>query len=121
MSVSDSGTTIFSTARQLLARDEPTATNNPCVAPAPCEVGPGINSFSLGMGVVIGAAGAALVAVAGKLCLHACYRSHFPNGLRLADSGPRSFDPTADDRFISASTETFWHSKETIPMTKNAC
>ena len=121
VSASDSGTTIFSTARQLLSRNEPTATNNPCVAPAPCKVGPGINSFSLGMGVIIGAAGAALVAVVGKLCLHACHRSHFPNGLKLVNSGPRSFDPTADDRFISASTETFWHSKETIPMTKNAC
>ena len=114
--VSDSGTTIHSTARQLFAADEPTASKNPCVAPAPCEVGPSIDSLSLGIGTIIGAAGAALVFIVGRLCLHASYRSHFPNGLQLSKSELRS---SVDDQPFTASTQTLWHSKESIPMTSD--
>ena len=114
--VSDSGTTTFSTARQLFARNEATATNNPCVTPA--EVRPGIDSLSLGIGTIIGAAGAALVFIAGKLCLHASYRSHFPNGLKLSKGGS-GFSDLVDDQPITDSTQVLWQSQETIHMTSN--
>lgn len=117
--VSDSGTTAFSSARQLFADKEPTASNNPYIAPAPCEVKSGLDSLSLGIGAIIGAAGAALVLIAGRLCLHASYRSHFPKGLQLNKSESRSFDLAVDDQSTAVSTDTLWQSKETIPMTSN--
>ena len=114
-----SDTTTFSTARQLFAHNEPTGTNQPCVAPPPCEVGPGIDSFSLGIGTIIGAAGAALAIVVGKLCLHANYRCHFPKGLPLTADRLRCSDLAVDDQSVTASTEILWRSKETIAMTSN--
>ena len=119
-SVSDSGATTFSTAGQRLTLDGPTSTNAPYVAPVPCEAQPTIHPFSLGIGAIIGAAGATLMIIAGRLCLYANYRTHFPNGLHLTKGEPRS-DLSAGDQSITASTEVLWHCKETIPMTSNTC
>ena len=121
-SVSDSGATAFSTAGQRLTLDGPTTTSAPSyVAPVPCEAQPTIHPFSLGIGALIGAAGAALVCIAGRLCLQANYRSHFPSGLKLANSAPKSFDPEADEQLTSASMKVIWQSKESIPMNEHPC
>ena len=120
-SVSDSGATTFSTVGQRLTYDGPTTTNVPYVVPVPCEAQPTIHPFSLGIGALAGAVGAALVCIAGRLCLHANYRSQFPGGLKLTDSGPRSFDPEADEQQTSASMKVIWCSKESIPMNEHAC
>ena len=117
-SVSDSGATTYSTRR--LTLDGPT-THAPYVAPVPCEAQPTIHPFSLGVGALIGAAGAALLCIAGRLCLQANYRSHFPGGLKLTDSRPKSYDPEADEQLTSASMRVIWHSKESIPMNEHAC
>ena len=120
-SVSDSGATTFSTAGQRLTFDGATTTNAPYAAPVPCEAQSTIHPFSLGIGALIGAAGAALVCIAGRLCLQANYRSQFPGGLKLTDSGPRSFDPEADEQMVSSSMKVIWQSKESIPMNEHAC